>query len=61
MRPPVLDRPDVGIEPTRVYDKAATEEMAAASCCAGPELTATLDALDGTVMSAFVRATKPRA
>ncbi|HSQ66035.1 MAG TPA: arsenite methyltransferase [Polyangiaceae bacterium] len=52
---------DIGIEPTRVYDKKDAEEMAAgASCCGGPDLTATLSALDGAVMSAFVRATKPR-
>ncbi len=51
---------DVGIEPTRVYDKKDAEEMASsASCCGGPELTDTLAALDGAVMSAFVRARKP--
>ena len=51
---------DVGIEPTRVYDKKDTEEMASsASCCGGAELNETLAALDGAVMSAFVRARKP--
>ena len=53
---------DVGIEPTRIYDEHATKEMAAgaSSCCGSGELDATLAALDGAVMSAFVRATKPR-
>ncbi len=52
----------VGIEPTRVYDVNDAKQMAesAVSCCGGPELDATLTALDGAVMSAFVRATKPR-
>ncbi len=51
----------VGIEPTRVYDRHDAQEMAesAVSCCGGPELEATLAALDGAVMSAFVRARKP--
>ena len=34
---------------------------AGASCCGTAELNETLSALDGAVMSAFVRATKPRA
>ena len=52
---------DVGVEPTRVYDKKDAEAMAAgASCCGGADLTETLSALDGAVMSAFVRATKPK-
>ena len=51
---------DVGVEPTRVYDGKDTAEMAAsASCCGGAELNDTLAALDGAVMSAFVRARKP--
>jgi SAM-dependent methyltransferase len=50
----------VGVEPTRIYDRNDTSEMAAgASSCAGAELERTLDALDGAVMSAFVRASKP--
>jgi len=52
---------DVGIEPTRIYDHDAAKEMAAgASCCGSAELDATLNALDGAVMSAFIRATKPK-
>jgi arsenite methyltransferase len=53
---------DVGIEPTRVYDESDTKEMAAGAAfpCGGPELDETLRALQGAVMSAFVRATKPR-
>ncbi len=48
---------DVQVEPTRVYSKDDTAEMASSSCC-GQELTEALNALDGAVMSAFVRATK---
>ena len=52
---------DVGIEPTRIYDKNDAEQMASgASCCGTSDLNETLSALDGAVMSAFVRATKPR-
>jgi ubiquinone/menaquinone biosynthesis C-methylase UbiE len=50
---------NVQIEPTRVYDKADTAEMASSSCCGGSELTEALNALDGAVMSAFIRASKP--
>jgi len=51
---------DVDIEPTRIYDRNDTSEMAAgASSCCGAELEQTLTALDGAVMSAFVRASKP--
>jgi hypothetical protein len=48
---------DIEVEPTRIYDKEATAEMAS-SCC-GAETEAALNALDGAVMSAFVRAKKP--
>ena len=48
---------DIEVEPTRIYDKTATAEMAS-SCC-GAETEAALNALDGAVMSAFVRAKKP--
>jgi SAM-dependent methyltransferase len=53
---------DIGIEPTRVYDRSDAEEMASslpASSCCGGDVEETLKALDGAVMSAFVRATKP--
>jgi arsenite methyltransferase len=53
----------IGIEPTRVYSREDAAEMASSavdSCCAGPELQDALNDLDGAVMSAFVRATKPR-
>lgn len=49
---------DVNVEPTRIYTKDDAEEMASSSCCGG-DMTATLSALDGAVMSAFVRARKP--
>jgi ubiquinone/menaquinone biosynthesis C-methylase UbiE len=48
---------DVTVEPTRIYDKAAAAEMAS-SCC-GADLSETLAALDGAIMSAFIRARKP--
>jgi arsenite methyltransferase len=51
---------DIGIEPTRVYDRSDAEQMATtSSCCGGADVTETLNALDGAVMSAFVRARKP--
>jgi len=49
---------DVSVEPTRIYSKDDAEEMASSACCGG-EMTTTLNALDGAVMSAFVRARKP--
>jgi arsenite methyltransferase len=54
---------DIGIEPTRIYDADDTREMAAgaASCCGGAQTDTAIDALDGAVMSAFVRAIKPPA
>jgi arsenite methyltransferase len=52
---------DVNIEPTRVYDRNDASEMAAgASSCCGAGIEQTLEALDGAVKSAFVRATQPR-
>ena len=49
---------DIDVEPTRIYSKDDAAEMVSSACCGG-ELTATLNALDGAVMSAFVRARKP--
>jgi ubiquinone/menaquinone biosynthesis C-methylase UbiE len=52
----------IGIEPTRIYDRESTKEMADATEAfggGGPEVDRLLDELDGAVMSAFVRATKP--
>ncbi len=54
---------DVGIEPTRIYDHDATREMAEATegfNGGGPEVERLLAELDGAIMSAFVRATKPQ-
>jgi ubiquinone/menaquinone biosynthesis C-methylase UbiE len=48
---------DIDVEPTRIYSKDDTAEMAS-SCC-GVETELALKALDGAVMSAFVRARKP--
>jgi len=52
---------DIGIEPTRIYDQDDAREMAAGAApgCQGAELDEALNALDGAVMSAFVRASKP--
>jgi SAM-dependent methyltransferase len=55
---------DIGIEPTRVYDKKDAEQMAVAamaSSCCGSDVDEALSSLDGAVMSAFVRARKPLA
>ena len=49
---------DIEIEPTRIYTKTDTAEMAASSC-GGAGTEAAVAALEGAVMSAFVRATKP--
>ena len=48
---------DVEVEPTRIYSKDDTDEMAS-SCC-GNEIEVALKALDGAVMSAFIRARRP--
>jgi SAM-dependent methyltransferase len=48
---------DVEVEPTRIYTKDDTAEIAS-SCC-GEGTDAALKALDGAVMSAFIRARKP--
>jgi SAM-dependent methyltransferase len=49
---------DIHVEPTRVYTKDDAAEMASSACC-GDDVTAALSELDGAVMSAFVRATRP--
>ncbi len=49
---------DVTVEATRIYSKDDAAEMASSSCC-GSDPTPALAALDGAVMSAFVRARKP--
>ena len=49
---------DVTVETTRVYTKEDAAEMASTSCC-GRDLSPTLAALEGAVVSAFIRAKKP--
>jgi len=49
---------DVTVEPTRIYTQEDAAEMASTSCC-GDDLAATLAALDGAAMSAFIRARRP--
>lgn len=55
---------DIDIEPTQVYDRAAIARMAGDLLASGElpaslDIEATMDTLDGAVMSAFVRAYKP--
>ena len=51
---------DVEVEPTRIYTKEDAAEMASSSSsCCGGETGMALGALDGAVMSAFIRAKKP--
>jgi len=49
---------DIQVEPTRIYTKDDAAEMASSSCCGG-DLTDAFGALDGAIMSAFIRARKP--
>ena len=49
---------DIQVEPTRTYTKDDAAEMASSACC-GVDHDAALEALDGAVMSAFIRARKP--
>jgi len=51
---------EIDVEPTRIYTKEHAAELASQSCCGGEGITEALAELDGAVMSAFVRATKPR-
>jgi arsenite methyltransferase len=52
---------NIGVEPTRVYGAEDAREMIASSsaACCGGDVEASLTALDGAVMSAFIRAKKP--
>lgn len=50
---------DISVEPTRVYGREDAREMATSSSCCGGDVEESLAALDGAVMSAFLRATKP--
>jgi SAM-dependent methyltransferase len=53
---------DIEVEPTRVYGREDAEEIASSSaCCGGGDVEQNLAALDGAVMSAFIRAKKPAA
>lgn len=52
---------DIEIEPTRVYTKAdAAEFLGPDSCCGSGVMDFDPAEIDGAVMSAFVRATRPR-
>ncbi len=50
----------IEIEPTRVYTTDDARELLSGSCgtCCGSKVEVDLDAIDGVVMSAFVRATR---
>jgi arsenite methyltransferase len=50
---------DISVEATRIYTKDDAAEMAAEVSCCGSDLGPTLAGLDGAVMSAFIRASKP--
>ena len=53
---------DIDIEPTRVYTKEdAVGLVGSNSCCGSGVMDFDPAEIDGTIMSAFVRATKPRA
>jgi hypothetical protein len=49
---------DVQVEPTRIYTKDDAAEMASSACCGG-DMSEILGVLDGSIMSAFIRAKKP--
>jgi ubiquinone/menaquinone biosynthesis C-methylase UbiE len=49
---------NIQVEATRIYTKDDTAEMASSQCCCEEEVS-TLEALDGAIMSAFIRARKP--
>jgi SAM-dependent methyltransferase len=49
----------VDVEPTRVYGREDAGELASASSCCGSDTEALVAALDGALMSAFIRAQKP--
>lgn len=52
---------NIEVEPTRVYtDKDAHEIVSSSSCCGGGAPDFQVADIDGAVMSAFVRATKPQ-
>jgi tungstate ABC transporter binding protein WtpA len=53
---------DIEVEPTRIYTREDAAEIATSSaCCGGDDAEQSLAALDGAVMSAFIRAKKPSA
>jgi arsenite methyltransferase len=53
---------EISVEPTRIYGKDDAEEvLSAGSSCCGGGLDVDLAEVDGAVMSAFIRATKPAA
>jgi SAM-dependent methyltransferase len=49
----------IEVEPTRVYDRDDAGELAKASSCCSSRSDALIEALEGALMSAFIRATKP--
>ena len=50
---------NVEVEPTRIYSRADAAEMASGMGANPAGIARVLDAIDGAVMSAFIRATKP--
>ena len=51
----------IEIEPTRVYDASDVESLTKPDACCGAGADDTAAALDGAIMSAFIRARKPAA
>ncbi len=49
----------IGVEPTRLFSRQDAKNMAAGAGLKGKAFREAVDALDGAVMSAFVRAIKP--
>ena len=50
---------DIEVEPTRIYGREDAEEFVSSSSCCGGDVEGSLLALDGAIMSAFIRAKKP--
>ncbi|CAM6108579.1 unnamed protein product [Calypogeia fissa] len=49
----------ISIQPTRIYNKEDTQEIAKDLSCCGSDAQTQMQALDGAAMSAFIRARKP--
>jgi hypothetical protein len=50
---------DISVQPTRAFGRAEAKRMVADAGIRGPAFRECVDALDGAVISAFLRAVKP--